>query len=207
MRIDPPGETHAVFGPQNYEHLNTFNDKGKTRIVSFWPNADSVLGELRRLCKEITRAHPWDIDEATWFVLTGEVPVVRPVKSTALMSGLPSARAHSTISLTIQPWVPPETVKLVYQQAQKQVIGGKPGRISDKNLNLLRFVVDRADRNGNLPRGEVLVKEWDRNCKRERRPGWCYGADTRRFFRDFRSVQKSVTDSERAGIVQEWWPQ
>jgi hypothetical protein len=30
---------------------------------------------------------------------------------------------------------------------------------------------------------------------------WCYGANTRRFFRDLRSVQKNIANPERAGIV------
>jgi hypothetical protein len=45
---------------------------------------------------------------------------------------------------------------------QKQVIGGKPRRVSDKNLNLLKFAIERADGKGNLPKGEILVQEWDR---------------------------------------------
>ncbi len=211
VRTDPPGETHAVFGPQIYEHITVRDDKGRARRVSFWPNSGSVLGELQKICKEITTAHPWDIDEATWFVLTGEIPFVRPIRSTVTTQQRPGGRSHTTISLTIQPWVSPDAVELVYRQVQKQVIGGKPGRVSDKNLKLLGFAMARADRNGNLPKGKVLVEEWDRKCKKEQRPTkwskWCYGANTRRFFRDLRSVQESVADSERAGLIQEWWPE
>jgi hypothetical protein len=200
VRTDPPGESHEVFGPQSYEYLTVRNDKGRARMVSFWPNSDSVLGELRKICKEITTAHPWDVDQATWFVLTGEVPFVRPIRSTIPTERLLGGRAHATISLTIQPWVSSEAVESVYRQVQKQVIGGKPGRVSDKNLNLLKFAIERADSKGNLPKGEVLVQEWDRRWK-QRRSKWCYGANTRRFWRDLRSVQESIADSERAGIV------
>jgi len=115
---------------------------------------------------------------------------------------LTDGRAYTTISLTVQPWVPPEQVETVYRQLQKQVIGGAHGRVSDKNLNLLRFVIERADGSGNLPKGEVLVKDWDKRWKHQR-PEWCYGADTRRFWRDFRNVQKSVTNSKRAGLILE----
>jgi len=200
VRTDPPGESHAIFGPQSYEYFAVRDDKGKVRKVSFWPNPDSVLGELRKICKEITRAHPWDVDQATWFVLTGEVPFVRPIRSTIPTQRLLGGRAHATISLTIQPWVSSEAVEAVYRQVQKQVIGGKPGRVSDKNLNLLKFAIERTDGNGNLPKGDILVQEWDRRW-RQRQPKWCYGANTRRFWRDLRSIEKSIADSERAGIV------
>lgn len=202
VRTDPAGESHAVFGPQSYEHFTVRNERGRPRMVSFWPGSYSILGELRKICKEITTAHPWDIGEATWFVLTGEVPFVRPIRSTVPTQRLLGGRAHATISLAIQPWVSPEAVELVYRQVQKQVIGGRPGRVSNKNLNLLDFVTARTDRNGNLPRGGALVNEWDRKCKKDKRPTkWCYGANTRKFWRDLRSVQESLANSERAGIV------
>jgi hypothetical protein len=111
-------------------------------------------------------------------------------------------RAHTTIFLTVQPWVPPETVEVAYRQLQKKIIGGECGRIGDKNLKLLQFVANRADANGNLPKGVVLVQEWDRRWNREH-PEWCYGSDKRRFCRDFRSAQRNVTNSKRAGLFLE----
>ncbi len=74
VRTEPPGETHAVFipNPQSYENLTYPANNGRPERVTFW--SGSGLGNLRRLCKVLTKAHPWDTDEATWFVLTGEVP-------------------------------------------------------------------------------------------------------------------------------------
>lgn len=201
LRTDPPGEEHTVFirNPQSYDSLYLGEDA--LRRITFWPG--SVLGELRELCKELTKVHPWDIDQATWFLLTGETQFVRPIRARKQEEmWLTDGRAYTTISLTVQPWVPPEQVETVYRQLQKQVIGGAHGRVSDKNLNLLRFVIERADGSGNLPKGEVLVKDWDKRWKHQR-PEWCYGADTRRFWRDFRNVQKSVTNSKRAGLILE----
>jgi hypothetical protein len=201
LRTDPLGEEHTVFirNPQSYDSLYLGEDA--LRRITFWPG--SVLGELRELCKELTKVHPWDIDQATWFLLTGETPFVRPIRARKQEEmWLTDGRAYTTISLTVQPWVPPEQVETVYRQLQEQVIGGAHGRVSDKNLNLLRFVIERADGSGNLPKGEVLVKDWDKRWKHQR-PEWCYGADTRRFWRDFRNVQKSVTNSKRAGLILE----
>jgi hypothetical protein len=202
VRTNPPGETHAVFipNPQNYDNLTYRTEDGRPKRLTFWPG--SVLGDLRKLSKELTKSHPWDMDEAMWFVLTGERPIVKPIKAKINSSWTVGTRAHTNISLTVQPWVPPETVEIAYRQLQKQAIGGAHGRVSDKNLNLLRFVTQRADGSGNLPKGEVLVKDWDKMWKHQR-PQWCYGADTRRFWRDFRSVQESVTNSRRAGIILE----
>jgi hypothetical protein len=200
LRANPPGETHAVFirNPQSYDDLTYVAEDGSHKRVMFWPG--SVLGDLRRLCNELTKAHPWDLDEATWFVITGETPFVRPIRAKTHTSSLLGGRTYNTISLTIQPWVPPETVEIVYRELQKQVIGGGPGRIGEKNLNLLRFVTKRADGNGNLPKGDILVRDWDRLWNEER-PQWCYSSDTRRFWRDFRKVQESLTNSKRAGII------
>jgi hypothetical protein len=203
LRIDPPGEEHTVSipNPQSYDSLYLAED-GRNKRITFWPG--SVLGELRgELCKELTKVHPWDIDQTTRFVLTGETPFVHPIRARMQEeTWLTDGRAYTTISLTVQPWVPPEHVETVYRQVQKQVIGGAHGRVSDKNLNLLRFVIDRADGSGNTPKGEVLVKDWDKKWKHQR-PEWCYGASTRRFWRDFRNVQKSVTNSKRAGLILE----
>jgi hypothetical protein len=93
-------------------------------------------------------------------------------------------------------------VKVAYRQLQKRVIGGECGRIGDKNLKLLQFVTESADANGNLPKGDVLVQDWDRKWKRKH-PEWCYGSDKRRFWRDFRHVQRNVTNSKRAGLFLE----
>jgi hypothetical protein len=201
VRIDPPGEEHSVFmpNPQNYDILYLAEDGRLTRIT-FWPG--SLLGDLRNLCKVMTKSHPWDFDQATWFVLTGETPFVRPIRARKQETWQMDGRAYTTISLTIQPWVPPEDVETVYRQLQKQVIGCAHGRVSDKNLNLLRFVTERADGSGNLPKGEILVKDWDKKWQHQR-PEWCYGANTRRFWRDFRNVQESVTNSKRAGLFLE----
>ncbi len=98
--------------------------------------------------------------------------------------------------------MPPETVELAYRQLQKRVTGGKAGRVGHKNLNLLRFVTERADAAGNLPAGRTLVREWDKKWEQERLQ-WCYGSNTRRFWRDFRDVQKSVTNSRWAGLISE----
>jgi hypothetical protein len=201
LRTDPPGEEHTVSipNPQSNDSLY-LAENGRDKRIAFWPS--SVLGELRGLCKGLTKVHPWDIDQATWFVLTGETPFVRPIRAKKQETWQTDGRAYTTISLTVQPWVPPEDVETVYRQLQKQVIGGAHGRVSDKNLNLLRFVIERADGSGNLPKGEVLVKDWDKNWKHQRSE-WCYGADTHRFWRDFRNVQKSVTNSKRAGLILE----
>jgi hypothetical protein len=156
------------------------------------------LDDLRKLSEVLTKSHPWNIDDAMWFVLTGIHPVVQPIQAKINSSWTIGTRAHTTISLTVQPWVPPETVGAAYRQLQKKVIGGECGRIGDKNLKLLQFVANRADANGKLPKGDMLVQEWDRRWKREH-PEWCYGSDKRRFWRDFRNVQRNMTNSKRAG--------
>jgi len=203
VQTDPPGMTFPVFydtpTPRSYGHFTFASDDGTPRKVSFWPH--SVLGNLRKVCEELVKAHPWSVDEAAWFALTEETPFVHPIMGKINSSTVLGTSAHyTTISLTVQPWVLPETVESVYRQVQRRAIGGDSGRIGEKNLNLLRFVAERADAAGMLPEGRSLVKEWDKRW-REERPQWCYGTDTRTFWRDVRNVQKSLTNSSRAGLV------
>jgi hypothetical protein len=205
VHADPPGVTEALFCDipvdNSHGYLTYQAGDGQPTRVSFWPH--SVLDKLRKICKELVKAHPWNIDEAAWFVLTDDPPLVHPIRAKIDSSTiLGSSINYTTISLTVHPWVPPETVQSAYRQVQRRAIGGESGRIGEKNLNLLQFVAERADAAGNLPTGRTLVKEWDKKWKDER-PQWCYGTDTRTFWRDFRSVQNSVTNSSRAGLVLE----
>jgi hypothetical protein len=124
---------------------------------------------------------------------------VRPIKGKTNSSWMPGKRAPTTISLTVQPWVPAETVENAYRQVQRRVLGGKNKRIGDKSLRLLEFVTEREDADGNLPSGSTLVQEWDEKWIHQR-PRWCYGADTRTFWRDLGNAQKSVTNSKRADL-------
>jgi hypothetical protein len=71
-----------------------------TQESNFW--SGSVLGDLRKLCKELAKAHPWNVDEGTWFVLTGEAPMVLPI-STKPNSSSVLGRTYNTISLRAVP--------------------------------------------------------------------------------------------------------
>jgi hypothetical protein len=183
--------------PQTYDSLTYLAQKGRRERLTFWPG--SVLGNLRKLCKALTKAHPWDVDQATWFVLTGDAPLVRPIQAKINSSWMLGRRALTTISLNVQPWVPAETVENVYRQVQSRVLGGENKRIGDKSLRLLEFVTQRAEADGELPSGRALVEQWDQIWIHEK-PQWCYGADTRTFWRDLRNAQRSVTNSKRAGL-------
>ena len=61
-----------------------------------------MLGEPRKLCKVLAKAHPWNVDEASWFVLTGEAPMAPPIR-TKINSLSVLGRTYNTISLTVQP--------------------------------------------------------------------------------------------------------
>jgi hypothetical protein len=206
VRADPPGTTLSMFNespsPQiGYGRLTFSDEDGTERWVSFWLN--SVLGSLRKICKQLVKAHPWDVDEAAWFVLTGEAPWVPPISARINHSGvLGSSVGYSTISLTFQPCVPADTVESVCRQAQRRVLDGDNQRIREKNLKLLRFVTERADAKGNLPAGRALVEEWDKKWS-NKRPDWCYGSDTRTFWRDFRRAERIVTNSRSAGLIRQ----
>jgi hypothetical protein len=119
------------------------------------------------------------------------------------------------ITVEASPWVSSKTVERAFRKAQIKTLGSGGGRrTGEKNLKLLRFVVERMEPLGMLeegkrpsrapesmaelelvtqlwymkaPKGKELVSEWN-----ETYPQWSYGDDTRRFWRDYHRIKKSV---------------
>ena len=77
VRVNPPGTTLSVFNespsPQiAYGRLTFPDEDGTPRPLTFW--RDSILGDLHKVGTQLVKAYPWNLDEAIWFVLTGEAP-------------------------------------------------------------------------------------------------------------------------------------
>ena len=84
----------------------------------------SVLDELHQLSQRLVEEYAccWKEAQAAWFVLTDE-----PMASKAIAAKHQHHHSehltHGTITLTIQPWVPTETVVKVYQHLQADMLG------------------------------------------------------------------------------------
>jgi hypothetical protein len=227
LTIDPPGITREVSmsplpaGPHQHERrplVLKFPD-GESGVANHEVWSVSLLGELREVGEKLHKRYRWHPAEAVWFVLTGETPAVPALTVTRYF---PSSMHHHPdrdvlITIEASPWISSRSVARAFHEAQIKTLGSGAGSSAgEKNLTLLRFVIERTDPLGMLeagsripktpekgkpteleliinlqyvkvPGGKELVKEWN-----ELNPQWSYGGDTRRFWRDFNRIRKSV---------------
>jgi len=69
--------------------------------------------ELEGLVLALTQAFPWSAEQSRWFVIGGTVPVPPPVR----------VRFGRAITLEVQPWASPDSVRGVYADAQRRMRG------------------------------------------------------------------------------------
>jgi hypothetical protein len=220
--VDPPGVTREVQmvtwagTSQTDQHRLVMLDypdaEGKVRSVQVW--SISLLGELRKVGEKLSERYRWQPAQAVWFVLTGEIPAVPALTVTR---SFPSSMYHLDALITVEasPWVSAKTVEHAFRRAQIKTLGSSGGRRpGEKNLMLLRFVTERTKPLGLLaegkrpsgapermtelelvtnhrymkvPNGKELVSEWDQIY-----PRWSYKGDTRRFWRDYKRIRRTV---------------
>jgi hypothetical protein len=106
--------------------------------------SDYVHRKLTRIARRLARIYPWEPEDAAWFVITGHVPPVMPVRArtrTRYTHGFSSG----TIVLEVAPWVSAETVQKTYIEAQTKLRGRRAHKLEDRNLAVFRFVVERLE--------------------------------------------------------------
>jgi hypothetical protein len=223
--VDPPGLTRQVemvtwsgtpqTDKQRLVELDYPDEEGKVRIVQVW--SISLLGELREVGEKLSERYRWQSAQAVWFVLTGEIPAVPALRVTR---SFPSSMYHHDVLITVEasPWVSSRTVEKAFRKAQAKTLGSRGGRrIGEKNLKLLRFVIEHTEllrmlEGGrrppdapdhlrelelvtNLPYMKVpnlreLVSGW--NATNATNPKWIYKKGTSRFWRDYKRARKIV---------------
>lgn len=222
ITVQPPGITKEVqmitwAGTQKTDKqrlvgLEYPNEEGKIRGVEIW--SISLLGELRELGEKLGKRYRWQPAQAVWFVLTGEIPAVPALQTFRQFKGSMDHR-DCLITVEASPWVSSKTVERAFRKAQIKTLGSGGGRPpGEKNLKLFRFVTEQIEPLGLLeegkrppkapeylmeielvanhwymkvPKGKDLVREWN-----ETYPQWSYGGDTRRFWRDYNRIRKTV---------------
>lgn len=103
-------------------------------------------GDLHRLCSYLSAHYPWSEDEAVRFVLTDEAPEVASLFGRMSLSGNEqNLFSYGSIILTVEPWVSAESVERFYREMQSQMLGRKPRKIEQRNLEVFRFVVEWGD--------------------------------------------------------------
>ena len=197
------GEESAVTEGEDLAWLEFRNEQGEDDYMAV--RRDSVLGELQRLASSLTERFPWGEAQATWFVLTGEPPLVPPVKVRYTSrpaqvhlepSGKPERFAYGEVTISAAPWVPEQIVADAYFNLQQRILPGDENRpLRRRRLELLRFVIQRENpveltqaRRRRI--GKDLVEAWDR-----KNPNWAYGQYTQptsAFWDAFNDIEELV---------------
>jgi hypothetical protein len=201
--VDPPGETFRA-EVQRTRRLLYIDEDGQTQETLVEDR--SILEGLRVLSKYLAAEYPWQEEQATWFVLTGEPPALSAATGRVSRG---SAAPYAEITMTVQPWVPADTVRKFYGQLQGRVLTSRPRAVSERNLAVFRFVVGQQSvkpysdnapaseltrRHPNLmrlkqPSWRVMLKRWNRHYSAGDK--WHYQY-VRTFQRDFRRAAQAI---------------
>jgi hypothetical protein len=205
VTVTPPGARLTVH-ISRWERLIVPGENGRPQSITI--GSDSVLNRLRELSARLPRSYPWEEHQVSWFILTGETPEV-PAAKGRYHASRSSAATFGTITLTIQPWVPAETVRKFYRGLQLRVVPSDSRALSERNLAVFRFVLsqrqvripDRSARNA-LHRAKpkkpelvqpfswrALLERW--NKEHPEGHEWHYKG-VQNFWRDFKRAEQAV---------------
>jgi hypothetical protein len=178
IRVDPPGITKMVryARPQEGDRntrciarsgavipIHTYlpiESQGNNVYPSWlWPG--SVVDELYDLSIELASAFDWPLasgnlggtrprsESATWFILTGEAPQVRPIEARwETKHGSTHLNPQWRIRLTIPPWLPEEEVLRAFRLLRKERPQGRKLPKTARPLEVARFVWERERLDG-----------------------------------------------------------
>jgi hypothetical protein len=193
----------AVTEGEDLTWLDFKNEKGEDDFMAV--RQDSVLGELQRLASRLTEQFPWREAQATWFILTGEPPLVPPVKARYTLRPV---RVHSEpsddterfeygeVTISAAPWVSEQIVAEAFFNLQQRILPSKQNRpLEQPRLELLRFILKRENpieltRARKRRIGKELVEAWDK-----KKPNWSYGQyaqPTSAFWEAFNDAESQV---------------
>jgi len=158
------------------------NEEGEDDYMAV--RQDSVLGELQRLATSLTERFPWREAQATWFILTGDPPLVSPAKAAYTLRpaevhlgrfGDTRTFEHAEVSISAVPWVPEKIVAEAFFNLQSRILPGEQNRqLGRRGLEVLRFVIQKENpieltqaRRRRI--GKELVEAWNRKY-----PHWSY---------------------------------
>lgn len=152
-----------------------------------WPG--SVLAFLVNASKTLTlRYSPWEEYQATWFVLTGHAPSVRPLRVSYRQSHF-EEYSHYVLTLQVEPWVPASTVLRTYRDLQRRLLGRENRPLTLHALAVFEFVTGRRAAGGKVS-WRQLMQEW--NSDPARKPY----RDPRQFQRTYERTEHAVVDPQ-----------
>lgn len=144
-------------------HLLPFTVDGREDTIPV--GRGSVLWKLRDLALTLARDYSWPAGEATWFVLTGDIPFVEPVslnKTTEVCcDGEEAVVRRTRITITADAWISGDTVSRFFRAMQKVALRKDNRELDAKSLQVFAFVNSLA-KAGKKPSWRKAMELWNR---------------------------------------------
>jgi hypothetical protein len=121
------------------------------------------MRELLGLADKLSKTYGWREGDALWFVLTGRVPLLRPLEVEMFVHTSTGPHRNynpitARITVTAPAWVNPEEVEDAFGDAQRQLLRGDPPPPTrgDDTLEVIKFVAHRMRER----QGETWDERW-----------------------------------------------
>jgi len=173
------------------------NESAEIMSVPFFEG--SSLDDLHELSEKLrNELFPyWSVPEASWTVLTGKVREVPACLVGEVESLSNEHLTRKVVTLRVEPWIAAETVLRTYQYLQALTLGRRPRAVSERNLAMVRFVIEQLRALVTTPLQVQAVPirvSWRRlmeSWNRENEESWAY-EDERRFYRDCHRILRTI---------------
>ena len=167
--VDPPGipkrvrytHPHTPPLPAGRMPIKVVPGKDLYYPPFLWPG--SVVHILYDLAERLSDQFDWpNGDAATWFILTGKAPEVRPIDARWETKKGKYFNPQWRIQLTIPPWLPEKEVLRAYRRMRRQILGDTALPKTTTPLEVARFVWERERLNGyRRPFWPALLEQWN----------------------------------------------
>lgn len=147
--------------------------------TDFLPQRD----QWGRVVEGVAKSYGWDHEKALWFLLTGEPPEIEPIQVQHVSLG-DDPNAPVAIQLTVFPGTLAKEVDTAYRAAQYELLQGDNRQLSNKVLQMFRFVLEQESDPKRTLSPREQMERWDEEHTESRAK--------------YRSLQKFNRDRKRA---------
>jgi len=113
-RVDPMTVSYDIESPSD----------GRLERKEFVVHERSVIDDTRKVALQLERWYGWEQGESLRFLLTGEAPLVNPIRGQTRRVGSDiEGTALNEITLVIKPWVSEAAVIRAFQEGRRYLVG------------------------------------------------------------------------------------
>jgi hypothetical protein len=153
LQVPGRGDSFLVY-PGNTispdELRQTIPDQNADVLLLPVPSGDSVVARsnsaldlLAKQANKLLRRYLLELDDAAWLILTGGNPKPKYM-SARLSSQNTDDLSRAVLTLTVEPWVPPDTLKTYYQAIRHQILRSS-GSVQVRTVEVFRFVISHTE--------------------------------------------------------------